>query len=399
MDSLSTELPHRPRVLMATIHDWGSSLRLGCHHLAAGLAEAGCDVAFVSSAISPVQLLRDHDAFSERRQRRARGGETLYDGRLWAYTPWSLLTPHNAPMLRSRSLHRAWHHLTVPNVVRTVRGHGFGKVDLLYIDAPTQLFWLDKVEYGTSVARIGDRHAGFPGVSSRVLEMERELIRRVDIVACSAVLIVDDVAAMGARRTLDLPNGVDFRHFNAGDRSLPADLAVIPRPIAIYVGEMAHWFDFRLVNETAKAMPDVSFVFIGPDRMARTSLEQRANIHVLGRRPFDALPGYLWNADVGLIPFDVEGHASLVDAVHPLKLYEYLACGLPVVAARWDELQRLNSPAALYRGVGDHVAAIRAAIAAPLDPSAGIEFARKADWSSRVRLLLDATVGSGPSSR
>jgi glycosyltransferase involved in cell wall biosynthesis len=377
---------------MATIHDWGSPLRLGCHHLAAGLVEAGCDVAFVSSAISPVQVLRDRSTFLERRHRRARGGESHYDGRLWAYTPWSLLTPHNAPILRSRSLHRDWHRLTLPNVVRTVRKGGFGTVDLLYIDAPTQLFWLDEVEHGTSVARIGDRHAGFPGVSDQVLQLEGELIRSVDVVACSAYLIMDDVTAAGAKRTLYLPNGVDFGHFNSGDRSIPADLAAISRPVVMYVGEMAHWFDFQLMNELAVVMPEVSFVYIGPERMALASLVQRDNVHILGRRPFDALPGYLWNADVGLIPFDVERHASLVNAVHPLKLYEYLACGLPVVATRWDELERLHSPARLCEGTAQFTAALRSAITERPDPAAGIDFARQADWSNRVRLLLDMTL-------
>lgn len=375
---------------MATLHDWWSPLRLGCHHLAAGFVKAGCDVAFVSSAISPIQLLRDRREFLDRLERRRRGGEMVFDGRMWADMPVALLTPHNAPLLRGRRLHRGWHRLTVPNVVRAVRDHGFGEVDLLYIDSPTQIFWLDEVRHAVSVARIGDRYSGFAGVSPQIPELEQELIRRVDVVACSAHAIVDDVTRLGAQRTLHLPNGVDFDHFNHGDKSCPPDLDSIPGPIAMYVGDMASWFDFALVNSLTAAMPDVSFVFIGPDRMARSRLSHRDNAHILGRRPFESLPGYLWNADVGLIPFDVGGHASLVNAVHPLKLYEYLACGLPTVATRWQELERLDSPAVLCSGLDEFVVAIRALVDDPPDAAAGIEFARAADWSNRVSLLLES---------
>ena len=65
---------------------------------------------------------------------------------------------------------------------------------------------------------------------------------------------------------------------------------------------------------------------------------------------------------MGLIPFDVQAYPALVHAVHPLKLYEYLACDLPVVATRWDELERLASPAILCDSVMDFQIAIRKAL-------------------------------------
>ena len=222
-----------------------------------------------------------------------------------------------------------------------------------------------------------------------MLELQRELIDSVDVVACSSVAIVDDLRNAGASNTLHLPNGVDYDHFARADRSKPAELNDIPGPIAIYVGDMATWFDYELVNRLTEAMPDVSFVFVGPDQMARARLTPRSNVHILGRRPFDDLPAYLWNADVGLIPFDVVHHAELVNAVHPLKLYEYLACELPTVATRWEELDRLDSPVALCDGFDETRRAIEAAIVQPADLAAGRAFAQRADWSSRVRLLLD----------
>jgi hypothetical protein len=97
----------------------------------------------------------------------------------------------------------------------------------------------------------------------------------------------------------------------------------------------------------------------------------------------------LRNADVGLIPFDVARHPDLVHGIHPLKLYEYLACELPVVATDWDELRALGSPARLCRMRDEHVAAIREAVAGGIDPGEGLTFVAHADWRERAAMLLD----------
>ena len=148
MASSSADQARRPRVLMATFHDWDSPLPLGSHHLARGFVDAGWDVARVASAISPVQLLRDPAEFRHRLARHRWRGEHHLEGHLWTYTPVGLLTPHNAPLLRGATVHRTWQRLTIPSLIRTVRSRGFAEVDLLYIDTPLQSFWLDAITYG-----------------------------------------------------------------------------------------------------------------------------------------------------------------------------------------------------------------------------------------------------------
>ena len=153
---------------------------------------------------------------------------------------------------------------------------------------------------------------------------------------------------------------------------------------------MAEWFDFATLGRLVEAMPNISFVLIGPDGLARERLMPRSNLHILGPKSFVDLPAYLHNVDVGLIPFDVQAYPALVHAVHPLKLYEYLACGLPVVATRWQELERLASPAILCDSDTDFETAMRKALADPPDPRIGRDYARAADWRGRVELILAA---------
>ena len=122
--------------------------------------------------------------------------------------------------------------------------------------------------------------------------------------------------------------------------------------------------------------------------MAKQRLRARPNLHLLGRRPYGELPCYLQHADVGLIPFDVANHMELVNSIHPLKLYEYLACGLPVVAVEWEELTYLKSPAQLCRGTEDFVRAIERAISNPPEKSALQSYAAAHDWGARVKDIL-----------
>lgn len=377
----------RPKLLMACNLNWNSTFQVGSHHLARGFVAAGWDVAYLSNPLSLLQLARRDPGLRGAWSLYRRGGIEDMDGHLWAYAPGALLTPHNMPLLKSSVLYRGWWRLTLPSALRTVERRGFARVDLIYIDSPVQRFWLNRIAHPKSVMRVADRMSGF-GVAPAFSALERAVASTVDLVAYTARGLRGDVAELGARRAVYLPNGVNFEHFARGDRSLPADLANIPRPIAIYVGAMDDWFDFATLNAMVVGLPDVSFVLIGPDREARRRLSAQSNLHLLGTRTYAELPSFLHNADIGLIPFDVRGHGELVNGIHPLKLYEYLACGLPVVATDWDEIRGLNSPAILCRTPEEHVAAVRAVLAARSDREKGVRFASAADWSHRVERLL-----------
>jgi glycosyltransferase involved in cell wall biosynthesis len=374
---------------MACAQYWNSPFQVGSHHIARGFVEAGWKVAFVSDPVSPLHLLQG--VTPELRERWAihRGGGVRHlDERLWAYVPAAALTPINQPLIRSEWVLRQWSRLTLPNVVATTQRAGFDQVDLIYLDSVKQAFWLDAIPHGHSVLRIADRTSGFETSTPAMVRMEREVARRVDLVAFTALSLREYVEAMAPRATMHLPNGVDFDHFAADDGGRPAEFAELPRPIAVYVGAMEAWFDFDLVQAAAESLPHISFVLIGPDHLARRQLRPRPNLHLLGRRPYARLPDYLHHADVGLIPFDVAGHPELVRSIHPLKLYEYLASGLPVVATEWEELRELGSPAVLCSTREGFLEALGAAVRAPRDADGYRRFARAADWRGRIDALL-----------
>lgn len=378
------------KIVMAASNYWTSPFQVGSHQIAKVFVKKGWEVAFVSDPISLLHPLKGvsqdlKDRFGIYRE----GGRRFCDGRLWAYVPGALLTPANQRGLRGGWLHQNWHRLTVPGAVGKLRRNGFYEADLLYIDSIYQPHWLRELRCRKTFLRVPDNHSGFSKFTPAACAAEREIAQNVDLVGYTAPSLKEYVEGFAPRRTALIPNGVNFSHFAGKARAMPVDLAAIPRPIAVYVGAIEEWFDFELVREASRQLPGVSFVLIGPEKLARERLHGLPNVHLLGRRKYDDLPAYLQHCDVGIIPFNVRGHATLINHVNPLKLYEYLACGLGCVSVRWRALEELNSPAVLCDTAGQFVDGLRHVVQTNFERSRNVEFARAFDWEKQVEKLLN----------
>jgi glycosyltransferase involved in cell wall biosynthesis len=379
------------RALMACSNDWDSPFQVGSHHLARGLVRAGFEVAFVSDPISPLHLARGWTPDLRRRLSLfRRGGRPDLDGRLWAYVPGALLTPHNKPILRTDAVQRGWHRWTWPNVTAIVRERGFAHVDLLYLDSITQLFWLDAIGHERSVYRVPDYNPHFEKYTPAARRAECALARRVDVVVYPSAELESYAEALGARRRLLLANGVDFDHFATPALQRPPEYGHLHGPIAVYVGVIPEWFHFDWLRHGAERLPETAFVLIGPDRLARQRLGGLSNVHLLGVRPYATIPAFLQHADVGLMPFDVASNPRGVDVLQPQKLYAYLASGIPVVSADWKNLRELDCPVHRCTTADDFVEALRQATSAPGDPEAYRRYAARFDWGRQVARLLEA---------
>ncbi len=366
---------------MAASNAWNSVFQVGSHHLAREFLKLGWQVAFVSNPISPFHILGSH-SFKDRFGLYRSGG--LHQDLLWAYVPGTLLPPQNRPLFRSEWIYRHWHELTFPSVIGKAKEKGFGEVDILYFDSPLQSFWKSSIRARHTVYRRVDQHTGFKTTTPTFQKLEEELIREVDLVVCTAKTLADSIEGK-AKRIQHLPNGVPLAHF-INQREKPPEYAAIPKPIIVYVGAIEYWFDFALVEKIAKELPQISFVFIGPVKENR--IKPLKNMHFLGPRPYSEIPGYLQFADVGWIPFDVKQYPDLIHNVNPLKLYEYMASGLPVVSTRWQELENIQSPAYLSNTPEEFKEHLLLALEEK-NPERVRRFAAKLDWSTRAQQLLE----------
>ncbi|WP_418626571.1 GumK N-terminal domain-containing glycosyltransferase [Anaerosinus sp.] len=379
------------KALLANCNYWGNSTFLvGSNHIARCLVEDGWQVGFVSAAISPLHLLGGLNKELKERIKLNLNGGIWYNNHLWAYVPMALFTPKNCLGLKSKFVHDKYYKFTFPNVIQKVKEAGFGEVDLLCIDNVMQDFWIRHIKYRKSVFRITDKHTGFSNINDEaILEKERSFAKNVDYVAYTAKSLKNYVDFLSPKSAIYMPNSVNFSHFHCNNYKVPEDLLSIPRPIAIYVGAISEWFDYKLLREAAIRMPNISFVLIGPDNIAKKNLNKISNVYILGRKNYIDIPQYLYSADVGIIPFNVKDYGELVHGVNPLKLYEYMACGLPVIAAKWQAIEQIDSPAFLYDNINEFIKNLQRGInEKTMRKKIYIDFAKKHDWKEMVGEFL-----------
>ncbi|MBN2212138.1 MAG: glycosyltransferase [Sedimentisphaerales bacterium] len=187
-----------------------------------------------------------------------------------------------------------------------------------------------------------DDHAAFTGYdTAQVLRDEEDLCRRADLVVTTSQTLQEQKKPYNPN-TLLVPHGVDYEHFATAVHSNPAepaDMANIPHPRLGFFGLIRDWVNVDLLAQIARQCPDWHFVLLGDSTVDLAPYRGLANMHFLGRKSYQELPGYCRYFDVGLIPFQVN---QLTHAVNPIKLREYLAAGLPVVSTPMPEVMRYN---------------------------------------------------------
>ena len=188
-----------------------------------------------------------------------------------------------------------------------------------------------------------------------------------------------------------IPNGVDTSHFSAkNENTFPTALANLPKPVLGYVGIIQERVDANMLMETARAFPDASVALIGPvwrKDAAFKALEAEPNVHVLGPVSYDDVPGAISAFDVALIPHKVD---AFTKTMNPLKLYEYLAVGKPVVTTPVAGLQGFEAGIRQAKTPEAFVEAVRESLKNPPEPQAQRGLVEGHGWDDRVEKMLKA---------
>jgi glycosyltransferase involved in cell wall biosynthesis len=238
----------------------------------------------------------------------------------------------------------------------------------------------------------------FYGDQKLIAEGHRILLEEADWVVTTALRLYDGILSMRPDVLL-CPNGVEYERFAnkvvKSREEIPEDMQPIledGKPVIGYYGALARWFDYPLVNQVAVLRPDYHFVLIGPDydgTLHAEALFQRPNVHWLDVKPYAVLPDYLACFDVAIIPFIV---SDITHATSPLKLFEYMAGGKPVVITPMEESMRYSG-ALVGRNSEEFASRLDEALILRHDPDylAKIDLvAKESNWDRRARLILDA---------
>ncbi len=223
------------------------------------------------------------------------------------------------------------------------------------------------------------------------LKMQSKLIDSSSVVFATSKLLCDKIGLHDSR-CVYLPNAMDFDHFNrAADAAVKLDeLPNLRHPVIGFIGAFLDWVDDDLVCKLAQAHPEYSILLVGPVNVGKDKLGKHSNIFMVGTKPYETLPQYLSNVDVCIIPFKIN---NITLASNPIKMYEYLASGKPVVSTALPEVLR-NASEIVYvgRDYEDFVRKVELAVqeSEARDESAiarRLAFARNNSWASRVDVI------------
>lgn len=236
----------------------------------------------------------------------------------------------------------------------------------------------------------------FFGDRQLIAEGHESLLRDADLIVATATRLHERILKQRPDALL-CPNGVEYERFFAAHTrdvaNIPLDMRSIVmdgKPVIGYYGALARWFDYSLVDQLAALCPDYHFVLIGPDydgTLHDKPLFQRDNVHWLKVKPYIVLPGYLAYFDVAIIPFIV---SEITHATSPLKLFEYMAGGKPVVVTPMEE--SLRYPGVLVgRDAQEFAVQLEKALALRTDErymNTIDTVARENTWDMRAQLIL-----------
>jgi glycosyltransferase involved in cell wall biosynthesis len=178
-----------------------------------------------------------------------------------------------------------------------------------------------------------DNWAAFPGASDDMADREVQLCEAADRIWVTSRGLAARLEGKFASKLEYLPNAADVGHF----QPVPSMKVRTARPVLGFVGWMGEWFDDELVASVSRLLRGWDILLVGPDRRTRAQKARliQPNIHYLGVKAYEDLPRFLASVDVAMIPLRLD---DLVRCVNPVKLYEYLAAGIPVVSTPLPEV-------------------------------------------------------------
>ncbi len=367
-------------ILILANAEWDWETRVNCHHIAARLAKENT-VLFVDTVGGRTPAPRDWRKIN-RRLRRIAGGVRKIQDRL------TVLAPFVIPLYASDWARRLNSTLLLWQIRRALPRQSR---PVVWIYLPSLFGVIGHLDEKLVVYHCVDEHAANPNAPSRqVAEREQQLLHAADVVLTSSATLYQAKRASNPN-TFYLPNVGDADHFaRARDKALPVpdDLRNIPHPMAGFVGNItAYKMDLEMLRQVAESKPDWSFVLIGPvgtgDPSTDVSHLKLKNVHLLGVRPYADLPQYVQAFDVCTIPF--RQNQSTWGTL-PMKFFEYLAAGKPVVATDLPTLAEFRQFFYPVRDADEFSAALTAALGEDRScATSRIQLATKYSWDARMK--------------
>ena len=382
-------MPPQDIVIVSTA-DWDNPFWTNKQHVAVQLARLGHRVLYIDSLAlrRPSATARDLRRIGKRLLKAARPPAQVRET-LWVWSPIVL------PLHRFAIVRRLNRFLLGVGLRLWMARLGLRR-DMIWTYNPLTMALFDIRRFAKTVYHCVDEIKAQPGMPADILGRAEERLAR----AVRIVFVTSPALARSRRvwntNTHYLPNVADFDHFSRAldaDLAVPADLTKLPGPKLGFIGAIsAYKVDLELICEIAATRPDWSLVLIGsvgegdPWTDARI-LSRFPNIHLLGPRPYQSLPAYLKGFDVALLPNTLNDYTA---NMFPMKFFEYLAAGKPVVAVDLDAVRDYADTVCIAKSGHAFIAGIEDALQGAAAPLAKrLALAREHTYEERTAKMLE----------
>lgn len=367
---------------------WYDSTKVNCHHLAERLAERG-PVVFVESVGARMPTMSEWRRLGPRLARSLRPLRQI-GSNLWLVSPLPL------PLYRGTSLaaNSQWVAWQVASLLRLRRW----RVDMSWIFHPVGLGVARTTKAKALAYYCIDDYGSNPGTDQTAIrDLEGKLVREADVTVVTGEPLAERLRP-SARRLLVLPNVIDTELFGVevpnGHHGILEEIDRLQRPRVGYLGNLAGYkIDLDLLYEIARRRPAWTIVLVGPRnqgdvREAISKAGAPSNVVFTGPVPHRLVPAVMDRFDVGLLP------AALHDvmlASFPLKFFEFLSRGLPVVARPLPALAPFRQWYDAAVTPDEFVTAIERRLEdrSPADADRRRRYALGFGWHERMQTLLE----------
>ena len=228
------------------------------------------------------------------------------------------------------------------------------KKDYLWTYNPLTPLYLNIKKFKSSIYHAVDAIEHQPFMPKKLIKNQEIILsKKVDKIFVTSKNIINKLKIHNSNISY-FGNVCDYEHFSKSLTThfdnIPLDIKKINKPIVGFIGSISEYkLDYRLIYDVANSLKGINFVFIGPtnDNLHHSNLNRIKNlnnVYLLGYRNYKYLPSYCAYFDVAWLPLI---HNNYTKSMFPMKFFEYLAAGLPVVSTDLESIREFNKLVAI----------------------------------------------------